>query len=160
RRADARPIHSVIIVDESQRTRTILYDLTGSAGADPDLPSADVIRSAKVLFVDHYGIERKVRAGRIARTPGIPVVAGFERNEPPRFAILLDLVDHLIVAGEFAARLTGTSDLPGAVERLWSDARQVVIITCGEQGCWYRGPDTSTSARRHPAFPVPAVDTT
>src|SRR5438045_3148980 len=43
----ARPIHSTIIVDEGRHTRTILYDVSGSVGADPDLPSAEVIRSAR-----------------------------------------------------------------------------------------------------------------
>src|SRR5262249_52287729 len=42
----ARPIHSTIIVDETRHTRTILYDLTGSVGADTEAPRADVIRSA------------------------------------------------------------------------------------------------------------------
>src|SRR5436305_4642194 len=57
RRPDARPIRSTIIVDEARRTRTILYDLGGSTGADPAAPPEDVIRSARVLFVDHYGVE-------------------------------------------------------------------------------------------------------
>src|SRR5262245_3177371 len=37
-RAGARPIHSTILVESGQQTRTILYDLAGSVGADPDAP--------------------------------------------------------------------------------------------------------------------------
>src|SRR5947209_17323218 len=61
RRTAARPIHSTIIVDEGALTRTILFDLSGSAGADPDAPAAEVIRATRVLFVDHYGIEGMTR---------------------------------------------------------------------------------------------------
>src|SRR5262245_56512802 len=46
RRPSARPIHSTIIVDETHHTRTILYDLAGTVGADVDAPAEDVIRSA------------------------------------------------------------------------------------------------------------------
>src|SRR2546425_1321454 len=55
RREDVRPIHSTIIVDETAHTRTILFDLAGSVGALPDWPPEDVIRSTRVLYVDHYG---------------------------------------------------------------------------------------------------------
>src|SRR5207302_1014308 len=83
RRADARPIHSTILVDEANLTRTILFDLTGSTGADPTWPPEEIIRAAKVLYVDHYGIEGMIRAARIARAAGIAVVADLERNEWP-----------------------------------------------------------------------------
>jgi sulfofructose kinase len=160
RRADARPIHSTIIVDESRQSRTILYDLSGSVGADPELPPADIIRSTRVLFVDHYGIEGMIRAARIARSAGIPVVADLERNDWPGFDQLLDLVDHLIVSRTFATRLTGEAEPATALKRLWRRERQAVAITGGEQGCWYMGQDELGLARHQPAFPVAAVDTT
>ncbi len=72
RRTGARPIRSTILVDESQHTRTIFFDLAGSTGADPEAPSAEVIRAARVLFVDHYGVEGMTRAARIARAAGLP----------------------------------------------------------------------------------------
>ena len=50
RRAEARPIHSVIVVDESTKTRTILYDLEGAFGAEPDWPDEEVIGAARVVF--------------------------------------------------------------------------------------------------------------
>ena len=37
-RADARPIHSVVVVDETQHTRTILFDTAAAAEATPDWP--------------------------------------------------------------------------------------------------------------------------
>jgi sugar/nucleoside kinase (ribokinase family) len=159
RRAAARPIHSTIIVDESRHTRTILYDLTGSVGADRDLPSAEVIQTARVLFVDHYGVEGMTRAARIARAAGIPVVADLERSDWPGFAQLLELVDHLIVSERFAARQTGEPEPVAAARRLWTSDRQLVAVTSGEKGCWYLTRE-DPQPQHQPAFPVAEVDTT
>src|SRR5262249_39716205 len=93
RRPSARPIRSTVIIDESENTRTILYDLAGTAGADVAAPAAEVICSARVLLIDHYGVEGMTRAARIARAAGVPVVADFERHEWPGFPDLLALVD-------------------------------------------------------------------
>jgi sugar/nucleoside kinase (ribokinase family) len=155
----ARPIRSVIVVDESSLTRTIFYDLAGSTGAPPDAPAPEVIRSARALLVDHYGIEGILRAAGIARQAGVPVVADLERSDRPGFAELLALVDHLIVSRDFAARLTGAADPPEAMARLWSAGRRVVVVTCGEEGCWYQG-EGDAGPRHRPAFRVEAVDTT
>jgi sugar/nucleoside kinase (ribokinase family) len=106
-RPDARPVHSMIVVDESTRSRTIFYDPHNVFAADPELPPAELIRAAKVLFIDHYGITGQIRASRIAREADIPVVADLEDHETPRFGELLELVDHLILSHESAARITG-----------------------------------------------------
>src|SRR5438309_5767533 len=68
--ADARPIHSVIIIDDKTRTRTVLYDLENVVGAQADWPPEDMIRAARVLFVDHFGVEGMIRAARIAKQAG------------------------------------------------------------------------------------------
>lgn len=156
--SDVRPIHSFVIVDESQETRTILYDLAGSLGAQPDWPEESVVRSTRVLYVDHYGVEGMIRAARIARQVGIPVVADLENNQRPEFPELLALVDHLIVSQAFATRLTGESTAAKAVEKLWREDRQVAIVTCGSEGSWYR--IAGVAPQHQPAFRVPVVDTT
>jgi sugar/nucleoside kinase (ribokinase family) len=158
-RADARPIHSTIIVDRSRLTRTILFDLAGTVGAQTDWPPEELIRSAGVLYVDHYGIEGMTRAARLARSAGIPVVADLERDEWPGFHELMDLVDHLIVSRQFAGRLTGSNEPQAAVQALWSGQRQLVAVTCGDDGCWYRA-DADDVPRHQPAFAVEVVDPT
>jgi ribokinase len=160
RRTGATPIHSTIIVDGARLTRTILFDLNGSAGADAEAPSAEVIRAARVLFVDHYGIEGMTRAARIARAAGIPVVADLERDEWPGFADLFALVDHLIVSRRFAERLTGEADPAKACQCLGRETREAVVVTSGEQGCWYVGREVPAMARHQPAFQVAVADTT
>jgi sugar/nucleoside kinase (ribokinase family) len=158
RRPGARPIRSTIIVDEGGHSRTIFFDLAGSTGADPQAPPADVIRAARVLFVDHYGLEGMTRAARIARAAGLPVVADLERDEQLGFEILLGLVDHLIVSQAFAGRRTGADDPAVAARHLWAEGRRAVVVTCGGEGAWFL--DATGAATHQPAFHVPIVDTT
>lgn len=156
----ARPIHSVVIIDENTQTRTVLFDLEDVLGAQADWPSEEMIRSARVLFVDHFGTEGMIRAARIARSAGIPVVADFESDMMPDFPKLLELVDHLILSQEFAAKFTGTTHARAAALQLCSDDRQIVIVTCGPEGGWYVSAENPGHAERFPAFAVKAVDTT
>jgi ribokinase len=160
RQEAARPVHSTIIVDEGQNTRNIFFDLHGVVGAHDELPAAKTVRKAKVLFVDHLGIKGMARASEIAREAGIPVVADLESNESPHFARLLGLVDHLILSHGFATRLTGEAEPGVAVEKLWSQNRKVVIVTCGAEGCWYLGELHREFPTHQTAFPVETVDTT
>jgi sugar/nucleoside kinase (ribokinase family) len=158
RRAAARPIHADIIVDQSTSSRTILYSVEGPIGADPLEPDATVIRSAQVLFVDGFGIPGQLRAVRIGRTAGIPVVADFERDEGGDFVTLLEAIDHLIISAGFATRYTGTTDLAQAARQLWNPGRALVAITAGAAGSWYT---TDGQTMQHQAaYPVQAVDTT
>jgi len=160
-RADARPVHSVVVVDETRHTRTILYDVSGTTGADPELPAADVIRSAKVLFVDQYGVDGMIRAVKIARSAGRGVVADFEhRGDSPRFDELLAGVDHPILPLDFARELTGANDPSSAVKALWHDGADTVAVTCGADGVFYVTTDAPTDVRHQPAFRVETVDTT
>ncbi|MBI1918779.1 MAG: hypothetical protein HYS12_29145 [Planctomycetes bacterium] len=160
RRSSARPIRSTVVVDDTQHTRTIFYDLAGTVGADTESPPADVLCSARVLLIDHYGVEGMTRAARIAREAGVGVVADFEHHEWPGFADLLALVDHLILARPFAERLTGTASPQEAVAWLWGSGRQLVAVTCGSKGCWYRDAASPDSVKHQPAFAVPVCDTT
>src|SRR5262249_3169052 len=64
-----------------------------------------------------------------------------------------------IISQAFAEKLTGDAKPAQAVAALWRPDRQAVIVTCGEHGCWYRGPNEST-ATHHPAFAVEVVDPT
>ena len=159
RRPGARPVRSTIVVDQKRGTRTIFYDTEGVIGADPAEPSPRVIRSARVLFVDRFGMRGMIRAARLARAAGRPVVGDFEVIDTPRLAELLGLVDHLIVSEEFAAQFTGIGHPGKAAAKLRAGGPAVVVVTCGEKGCWHQGPG-NTNARRLPAFPVKAVDTT
>jgi len=158
RRDDAQPIHAVIIVDQTAHTRTILFSANGRAGADDNLPPADVIRASRLLFIDDYGVVGNVRAAKIAREAGIPVVADFERPEWPGFSDIFPLVNHLILSSRVATKVTGASNPEQAARELWTPDREMVAVTCGAEGCWYL--DTEQIPRHQPTFPVDVVDTT
>ncbi|HXI54362.1 MAG TPA: PfkB family carbohydrate kinase [Candidatus Saccharimonadales bacterium] len=158
-RPEAGPVRSVILVDEQRQTRNIFYEARQVRGADPRLPPARRIRSARVLLVDRFGIPGMIRAASLARAAGVAVVADFESFRVPRFDELLALVDHLVVSFEFARQYTRASAPRRATELLWTRQRAVVVVTCGAQGCWYlQAP--GRRAEHLPAFKVQARDTT
>lgn len=160
-RPEARPIRSVIIVDPSQQTRTIFYDLEGVEPVSVDWPPEELVRAARVLFVDHFGVAGMLRAARVARAAGIPIVADFESApDGPEFVELLARVTHPIISLDFARQLTGCEQPGAAARALWSAERQAVVVTCGVQGCWYLGREHPTEPRHVPAYPVTVVDTT
>jgi ribokinase len=159
RRSDARPFHSTILVDLKGLTRTILSDASGVVGADPAGPPEGLVRSARALFVDHVGLAGMVRAVRIARGAGIPVVADFERRREALFDELFDLVDHPVVPLEFARVITGAPDGVSAVRALWSGSRSAVVVTDGTAGSWYASRERPGRVFHQPAFRVETVDT-
>ncbi len=152
-----RPIRSTIVIDQSAKTRTIFFDLPGRLGALETWPDEEVILSSKILFVDHYGIEGMIRAAKIARKAGIPVVADFERDEHPRFAEILPWVDHLILSRKFATKRSGRDDPRESVEILSKEHAGTTIVTDGENGCWVK---TAEGTIQWPAFAVEVVDST
>jgi sugar/nucleoside kinase (ribokinase family) len=159
KRLGARPIHSTVVVTR-EATRTIFFDTSGVMGADRELPELTLIRRARVLLVDNFGVAGMIRAARIARDAGIPVVGDFESDDDPQFTDLLSLVDHLILSADFAQRLTRTPDPRGMVARLWGPTRRAVLVTCGAAGVWYRSSEGGMGLRHQPAFRVQAMDST
>lgn len=160
RRAGARPYRSIVLVDLEAKTRTLIGTGEGVVGADPALPADEVIRSARVLFVDHTGLEGMLRAARIARSAGIPVVGDFERPHPEPFGELLSLTNHLIVPQGYALQMTDTVDARQATAALWDATRSAVVVTMGAQGSWYASEESPGALFHQPAFSVEVVDTT
>ncbi len=156
----ARVVHSTIVVGRDTGSRNIFFEDTGLIGAHDSRPAAQVIRSAKVLFIDHLGMRGNLRACRLARSAGVAVVADLENAGDPLFRQVLALVDHLILSQEFALRITRKSKAAQAARALWSPGRAVVIVTCGAEGCWSVSAESGLEPRYHPAFVVKASDTT
>jgi sugar/nucleoside kinase (ribokinase family) len=159
RSEQAQPAHSTIIVDEHQKTRTIFASLAGDIGADAQSPPAELIRSARVILVDHHGLDGTIRAARIARESGVAVVADFERKPEGNFDELLSLVDHLVISARFAEELTGKNESDQATSALWTPKRRAVVVTCGAQGSWYLAQGFKKPLHS-PAHPVKVIDTT
>jgi sugar/nucleoside kinase (ribokinase family) len=159
RQPGVRPVRSVILVDETTGSRTILYDVSQAGGAHPRRPAAAVFARSRVLLVDGWGMEGQLRAARLARRAGVPVVGDLESFDRPRFEELLALTDHLIVSEDFARRYTGAAEAAEGARRLWRPDRAVVVVTCGAQGGWWLAAGMA-GPRRYAAFSVPVVDTT
>ncbi len=157
RRPDARPFHSVILVDRSTGGRTILSSQAGVVPPPPGLASPEIIAACRVLFVDHTVAAFALAAVPLARRLGIPVVADLERVTPEVLA-LLPLVDHLVVGERFAAQVTGEAEPAAMARSLLIPGRAAVVVTAGERGCWYAGPEGDV--RHQPALRVAVVDTT
>ncbi len=157
RRSDARPYHSVILVDRSSGSRTILASPAGVTPPPSEMASADLISACRVLLVDHTVASFSLAAVPLARRLGVPVVADLERVTPEVLA-LLPLVDHLVVGERFAAQVTGAAEPAAMVRGLLLPGRAAVVVTAGERGCWYAEP--GGEVRHQPALRVEAVDTT
>lgn len=154
----AMPVLSVILLDESQKTRTIIYDSGGIVGPEDDWLPTELLVNARVLLVDFLRIDLMIRAARVARDAGTAVVGDIEDASAPRVAELVDLVDHLVLSSSFATAFTGERNPARAAERLAAPGRSVVV-TCGADGSWYLPEDGSRDPVHQPAFPVDAVDT-
>lgn len=157
RDAKAGVVYAIVMVDRSSGGRTILADSASMRGPNESYPPEALIRSAGVLLVDRFGMPGMIRAARIARKAGIPVVADIERNTWPRLDELLALVDHLIVPQAFAESATGEADPARAVAALRSSQHACVCVTDGARGAWFAN---SATVEHQPAFAVDTVDTT
>ncbi len=124
------PIGSQVIVSRRTASRTVLYDLTRAAGASADWPPVEAISSAALLFIDHFGMEGMLRAAKIARSAGVPIVADFEAHDRPEFRELLGLVDHLFVSQTLASAITGLADPAAACGTLGTQGK-VAVVTVG-----------------------------
>jgi ribokinase len=156
--AQARPYHSIVIVDQSNAQRTILFSSAGVTQPRPEGISEELIADCQVLFVDHTVVEGALRAAELARACDIPVVGDIERETEPGVSDLMRLIDHLIVGIDLAERVTGEKEPASMVHALAGDQRACCVVTAGGAGCWYS--ERGGQVRQRPAFKVQVVDTT
>ena len=156
RSAAGSPYHSLILVDTSAQTRTILHS-GGNVNPPPEHITPELVASARLLCLDDNSRAAGIKAARIARSLHIPVIADIEPDPPPEYTDLLPLVDHLVINRELGAVLTGHSD-PVRMAQELSAGRTCCAITAGAEGCWYAA--QGQPAAHIPAYPVQVVDTT
>lgn len=143
-----------IIVNLSNATRTIIWKRATVKALTPNEVRASFIKGKRFLLLDGLMPEASVKAARIARRAGVPVMldAGGAR---PGMLDLAGLSDYVVCSEEFAA---GLAETPGrALKRLASLGPRAATITLGKGGSitWSEGVEFPT-----PAFRVRAVDTT
>jgi sulfofructose kinase len=155
--ADARPCHSLVLVDQSTGQRTILYSTEGMMPRQPEQVDETVVRACRLLFVDSTSGYGGLRAVELAHAHGIQAVADVERLTVPGTEELMRQVDHLIVGVQLAQQVTGASE-PEQMVRALCAGRACCAVTVGDRGCWYVA--GNSPVRHVPAYPVPVVDTT
>lgn len=153
--AEIQPVRSTIVIDQVGQ-RFIAFDDDTAIGLPEDL-DLELVRAARVLLLDGFGLVGGLRAVRAARTAGVAVVVDVERVDHALTPQLLDLADHLVLPAEFALDWTGQRSIDAALQALWRPDRAAVVITVGADGSRYRVGD---EVRSQPAVPVTVVDTT
>lgn len=151
----ANSFFSLVLLNQSNSTRTCLVDRGSSpmpTEADLDL---DTLRQAKYLHVDGNQLDFALLAAKKAKEFGVTVsydaggvYAGVEK--------LLPLVDVLIPSEEYALKVTGAKTAPEAAVVLQERYHpQVLIITQGSRGgfVWEQGTE-----HRYPVYPVETID--
>lgn len=154
---EGNPYHSIIIVDQTHQTRTILHS-GGNVAPPLESITHELISKAKFLFLDDNSRLPGIKAAKIARSLGIPVIADIEPDPPPEYTELLPLVDHLVIGRELAAQLSGKTSEADMASSLCGNEHTCCVVTAGAQGCWYA--ENGKQARHEPGFKVEVVDTT
>jgi ribokinase len=158
RQAQARPPHSIIIVDQSTGQRTILYSTEGVVPYPPEAVTEELVGAGRVLFVDNRVVAAALRAVELAHALGIPVVGDIEPELEPGVLELMQQIDHLIIGIELAGQVTGETQPERMVQALGGVKRACCVITAGERGCWYS--ERGGPVQHRAAFPIQVVDTT
>ena len=159
RQANARPVHSFVIVDRVSHNRNIFAYRGGVVPRPTDKINEALLSKTRVLFVDHLGIENMVPAVSLAKKLGITTIGDFENAKHPMIGELLALIDHLILSYDFSSEFTGEKDPKKALEIIYGNADHAcTAITIGKDGCFYI--ERNGKLKHQPAFQVEAVDTT
>ncbi len=157
RDSEGSPYHSIIIVDLSTTTRTILHS-GGNVAPPADLITPELIKHAKILFLDDNTRMAGIKAAQIARSMRIPIVADIEVDPPSEAKDLIPLVDHLIINAELGQILSGENQCDKMATSLCSEGRTCCVVTAGKLGCWFS--QNGQEAQHIPAFEVNVIDTT
>jgi len=128
-RADLKPLPRGKIDFSAMQPKAILFD-----GHEPFIA---------LDLLDHF----KGRSVKFALDAG---------SLHPGTELLYNRVDYLVCSKKFARQFTGEYDPQRALDIL-SEHAPVVVITLGERGCVWRGPE---GIGDQPAYSVKAVDTT
>ena len=154
RRAPNR--HAVILVDERNGDRTVVWhrDPQLAMGVD-DIPNA-VVRHARLLHVDDLDENASIAAARIAGGSGVLVTSDIDRVTD-HTAALIARSTVPIFSAHVPSALTGERDPERALRKLRKSHPGWLCVTLGTDGAMLLDGD-----RLHhvPAFAVEAVDTT
>jgi sulfofructose kinase len=153
---DAQNQFAIILVDETNGDRIVLWDRDDKLMMrERDIP-ADAIARARIVHVDDVDQPAAIVATRLARDHGVPVTSDIDRLTD-RTADLIAAVTIPIFAEHVPTRVTGINDQADALAALVQPQHRMLCVTLGDRGAMAVDADGVHVA---PAFEVDAVDTT
>jgi sugar/nucleoside kinase (ribokinase family) len=146
REVDAPNRSALILVEEAQGTRTVLWTRSPDLDWAPEAAPLALVAQSRALLVDTTDLPLSIAAARAARAAGTLTVADVD-EDLPRLDDLLAVLDVLVVS----------SGLAGRLRELHARGPRLVVATLGVHGAvaWDGRRDTYS-----PGFEVPVVDTT
>jgi len=148
---------AMIIVDERDGERTILWHRPPELETRPDELTAEKAAAGRVLLIDGHDTAGAARAADIAHENGVLVVLDAESVKEGT-ADVVARTDVLLAAREFPRRFTGEPNIDIAFDILRDAGPRVVGMTLGVLGSLVMGADGSVVSS--PAYDVDVVDTT
>lgn len=150
---------SDVLVRERDGERHVIFHRGNFRDLDEsDLPVED-LDHCRFLHLNGRHWPACVRAAeRVRRSGGMVSFDGGAGRFDPKFRELLALVDVLVVARDFAEKLSDSAEREAQFLALSEWGASVVGITDGENGSWFC--TSEDGAFHQPAFPVEVVDTT
>lgn len=130
---DAVNPYAVILLDEQQGERIVLWDRSPALALRPDEIPRDVITTARLLHVDDVDEEASIRAAGYAREAGIPVTTDIERVTA-RTAELVATVSIPIFGEHVLEPLTGERDFERGLRALRRTHDGLLCVTLGAHG--------------------------
>lgn len=153
---DAVNAFAVILLDDAQGERVVLWDRESRLDLAPGDIDPGVISDARLLHVDDVDVEASIRAASMARDAGIPVTSDIERMSD-RTEALIAAVTIPIFAEHVLEPLTGERDVERALRVLRRRHAGMLCVTLGARGVMLLDRDRLHHA---PAFQVAVSDTT
>jgi ribokinase len=147
---------AMIWVERGSGRRSVVLNRPQGLGLSLREVTRRQVLRGRILHVDGRDIEVALAATRWAKQAGRLVVCdlGSRRTHSE---LLLRQVDYAVVSSTFVRQFFGECELGASAQRLLQYGPHVVVVTAGEQGCWWA---TSQGVFHQPAFAVEVVDTT
>ena len=153
---DAANAYAVILIDDVQGERVVLWDRDSRLDLDSGDIDPAVIGDARLLHVDDVDVEASIHAASIARDAGIPVTSDIE-HVGDRTDTLIASVTIPIFAEHVLEPLTGERDVERALRALRRRHDGMLCVTLGTRGAMLLDGD---HLYHEPAFRVTVLDTT
>jgi sugar/nucleoside kinase (ribokinase family) len=153
---DTSNAYAVILVDDAQGERVVLWDRDASLSLTPDEIDGASIADARLLHVDDVDMVASLHAASIARHAGMPITSDIEHVDD-RTDELIASVTVPIFAEHVLEPLTGERDFERALRWLRRRHAGMLCVTLGARGAMLLDGDR---LYQEPAFPTTVVDTT